>query len=68
MDHILNVVATFAQSHPWLIIVVMALFGISEALPYLPNVEANSTVQMFVNILKLLKEKLSLKSTEPPAQ
>ncbi len=48
------------------LIVVTALLGVSEVLPYLPNVESNNIIQMIVNTLKALKVKLSLKPVEEP--
>ena len=67
---IIAMVASFVSAHPALMPVVVVLFALSEALPYFPNIEANNIVQLVTNMLKLLKEKLSLteKSETPPAQ
>lgn len=62
MDALLTLVAAYIQAHAvWLVTVIGVLFGLSEALPYFPNIEANNTVQLIVNIISMLKQKLSLK-------
>ena len=60
---LIAIIAAFISAHPWAMIVFVLLFAISEALPYFPNIEAYNVVQLFTNILKLVKEKLSLKDS-----
>lgn len=60
MDFI-AIIATFVQAHPWSMVVLMALYALSEAVPHFPNIKANSTVQLVVNGLQAIKAKLSLK-------
>ncbi len=63
----LDFIAAFVVGHSWLVPVIAILLGISEALPHFPNIESNNVIQLIVNGLKALKEKLSLTDKTPPA-
>jgi uncharacterized membrane protein len=65
MDSFLTLVAAYIQLHAvWLVSIISVLYVISEALPHFPNIEANNTVKLLVNIITLLKQKLSLKPAD----
>lgn len=59
-----NLIA-FLQSHE-LVVILGALLAVSEALAAIPSLKSNSVLQLVMNVLGFIKDKL-LPGVSPPA-